>query len=61
MDSLEILKVTAMILSVAVAVIRLHEIMHGWVAYKYGDYTAKLNGRLSINPIVHTSTRLEQF
>jgi|AAUQ01.1.fsa_nt_gi Zn-dependent protease len=52
MDSLEILKVTAMILSVAVAVIG-HEIMHGWVAYKYGDYTAKLNGRLSINPIVH--------
>ncbi len=41
MDSLEILKVTAMILSVAVAVIG-HEIMHGGVAYKYGDYTGKL-------------------
>lgn len=30
-----------------------HEIMHGYAAYKYGDYTAKNAGRLSINPIVH--------
>ncbi|MDE5591780.1 MAG: site-2 protease family protein [Helicobacter sp.] len=30
-----------------------HEIMHGLVAYKYGDNTAKNAGRLSINPIVH--------
>ena len=27
--------------------------MHGWVAYKYGDNTAKNAGRLSINPLVH--------
>ncbi|MGP1580950.1 MAG: site-2 protease family protein [Wolinella sp.] len=30
-----------------------HEIMHGYVAYRYGDYTAYDAGRLSINPIVH--------
>ena len=30
-----------------------HEIMHGYVAYKYGDNTAKIAGRLSLNPIVH--------
>lgn len=30
-----------------------HEIMHGAVAYKYGDSTAKDAGRLSINPIKH--------
>ncbi|HOI84135.1 MAG TPA: site-2 protease family protein, partial [Campylobacterales bacterium] len=30
-----------------------HEIMHGYVAYKYGDNTAKNEGRLSINPIIH--------
>jgi Zn-dependent protease len=27
--------------------------MHGWVAYKYGDTTAKNAGRLSINPLIH--------
>jgi Zn-dependent protease len=27
--------------------------MHGLVAYKYGDPTAKSLGRLSVNPIVH--------
>lgn len=30
-----------------------HEIMHGLVALKYGDTTAKFAGRLSINPIKH--------
>ena len=30
-----------------------HEIMHGAVAYYYKDDTAKKQGRLSINPIVH--------
>ena len=48
----EILKIVASILALAVAIIG-HEIMHGWVAYKYGDNTAKSQGRLSINPIVH--------
>lgn len=31
----------------------LHEISHGFVAYKLGDPTAKINGRLSLNPLVH--------
>ncbi len=31
----------------------LHEIMHGVVAYKLGDPTAKLMGRLTLNPIPH--------
>jgi len=52
MSEIEILKVIASILALAVAVIG-HEIMHGWVAYKYGDDTAKRAGRLSINPLVH--------
>ena len=30
-----------------------HEVAHGYVAYRYGDPTAKLKGRLSLNPIVH--------
>ena len=52
MSQLEIIKVVASILALMIAVIG-HEIMHGWVAYKYGDNTAKYAGRLSINPIVH--------
>lgn len=31
----------------------LHEIAHGYVAYKCGDSTAKLRGRLSLNPKKH--------
>lgn len=31
----------------------LHEIAHGWMALKFGDPTAKLAGRLTLNPIPH--------
>jgi Zn-dependent protease len=31
----------------------LHEVSHGWVAYKLGDDTAKRMGRLTLNPIPH--------
>jgi Zn-dependent protease len=31
----------------------IHELAHGWVAYKMGDPTAKWSGRLSLNPIKH--------
>ncbi len=30
-----------------------HEYAHGWVAYKNGDPTAKMNGRLTLNPLKH--------
>jgi Zn-dependent protease len=30
-----------------------HELAHGWVAYRLGDPTAKLQGRLSLNPLKH--------
>jgi Zn-dependent protease len=33
--------------------ISLHEVAHGWVASWFGDYTARLSGRLSLNPIKH--------
>lgn len=33
--------------------ITLHEAAHGYVAYKYGDDTAKKLGRISINPLKH--------
>src|SRR3989344_3168825 len=31
----------------------LHEVMHGYVAEKLGDHTARLAGRLTLNPIPH--------
>ena len=31
----------------------LHEVAHGFVAYKCGDPSAKIAGRLSLNPIKH--------
>ncbi|TAK76326.1 MAG: site-2 protease family protein [Gammaproteobacteria bacterium] len=33
--------------------ITLHEVAHGWVASFFGDKTAKLAGRLSLNPLKH--------
>ena len=46
---------TVMILSVipALICITLHELSHGFVAYKLGDNTAKYMGRLTLNPIKH--------
>jgi Zn-dependent protease len=51
-SEVDIIKMTTAILALMVAIIG-HEIMHGYVAYRYGDATAKDAGRLSINPIVH--------
>lgn len=33
--------------------VTLHEMAHGWAAYLLGDPTAKLMGRLTLNPIKH--------
>ena len=43
------------IFSIAVLVmsIVIHEVSHGWMAYILGDPTAKLAGRLTLNPIPH--------
>jgi len=52
MMNFNIMHTIATILALMIAIIG-HEIMHGYVAYKYGDNTAKYAGRLSINPLVH--------
>jgi len=52
MDTFQIIKIAAAVLALVIAIVG-HEIMHGYVAYKYGDMTAKDAGRLSINPLVH--------
>lgn len=40
-------------LAMFVPAIVLHEVSHGWVSYQLGDPTAKMRGRLSLNPIKH--------
>jgi Zn-dependent protease len=52
MEDKKTIELIATILALMVAIIG-HEIMHGLMAYRYGDYTAKNAGRLSINPLVH--------
>ncbi len=52
MEETQIAEIAAIILALGIAIIG-HEIMHGRVAYHYGDDTAKSRGRLSINPLVH--------
>ena len=36
-----------------VIVITIHEFTHAWVANYFGDPTAKLHGRLTLNPLAH--------
>lgn len=33
--------------------VSVHEFAHGWVAFKMGDHTARLSGRLTLNPVAH--------
>lgn len=52
LDSINFIDLFIKLSAFLIAVIG-HEIMHGLVALKYGDTTAKLANRLSINPIKH--------
>jgi Zn-dependent protease len=36
-----------------VVLLTFHEFAHAWTAWKCGDDTARLQGRLSLNPLVH--------
>ena len=47
------LEVFLIVLPIFIGSLTLHELAHGYVAYRLGDPTAKLLGRLSLNPIVH--------
>lgn len=45
---------TILLLILAFAItITVHEAAHAWMADRLGDPTAKLSGRLSLNPLVH--------
>lgn len=40
-------------LPVLLLAIVVHEVSHGYIAYRFGDSTAKRAGRLTLNPIAH--------
>ena len=48
-------KILLIIIQFAVVLfaISVHESAHGWMANKFGDPTAKLQGRITLNPIAH--------
>jgi Zn-dependent protease len=53
MDQLTLIqRIVVWVLPVIFA-ITVHEVAHGWVAKKYGDNTASVLGRLTLNPIKH--------
>ena len=43
------------VLPVILVSLTIHEYAHAWVAYRYGDDTAKRMGRLTLNPLAHIS------
>ena len=45
-------QISILVLPILLAV-TLHEVAHGWVADRLGDPTARLAGRLTLNPIKH--------
>ena len=53
MDKLTIVQKIAVWILPVIFAITVHETAHGWVAKKYGDNTASMQGRLTLNPIKH--------
>jgi Zn-dependent protease len=45
-------QISIMAIPLLLAII-LHEVAHGWVANRLGDPTAKMAGRLTLNPLAH--------
>ena len=45
---IEVFQIIILILSAVI-----HEYMHGWMAFRLGDDTAKNAGRLTLNPLAH--------
>jgi len=48
----DILDVILSLIAVFTAIV-LHEVSHGYVAYRLGDPTARQSGRLTLNPLAH--------
>ena len=48
----QVIQIVIMVVAFIPALV-LHEVAHGYAAYKLGDPTAKNAGRLSLNPLRH--------
>ncbi|MFI3155726.1 MAG: site-2 protease family protein [Methylococcaceae bacterium] len=53
MDELTLLQRIAVWILPVIFAITVHEVAHGWVAKRYGDNTASVLGRLTLNPVKH--------
>jgi Zn-dependent protease len=47
-----VIQIVALVATLLIG-LTVHEYAHAWSAYKLGDYTAYLQGRMSLNPMVH--------
>ena len=47
------LETLLLLLPIVLVSLTLHELAHAWVAWRLGDPTAKDQGRLTLNPLVH--------
>ena len=52
-DELSTYQLLAIAIVPTLFAIVVHEVAHGWVAYRLGDNTAYMLGRLSLNPLKH--------
>lgn len=52
--STEIIAQLVIYIIVLVFAISAHEAAHAWMSYKFGDDTARLLGRITLNPVAHT-------
>ncbi|MDR1040708.1 MAG: site-2 protease family protein [Deltaproteobacteria bacterium] len=53
MPSSEDLRQLLLLIPPLLFALTIHELSHGWVAWKLGDPTAKDQGRLTLNPLAH--------
>lgn len=53
MDAMDINPQTILFFPVLIFSLVCHEVGHAWVAWKAGDDTARLQGRITLNPLAH--------
>jgi len=53
MNDLSIIQTISIWIIPVLFAVTLHEVAHGWVASLFGDQTARLSGRLTVNPLRH--------
>lgn len=52
-DQMRVVSIAATLLILLLICFPVHEFAHAWTAHKLGDDTARLQGRLTLNPLAH--------